>query len=60
MGVEFLGSIPLDPTIGKACDTGMQIDSAAGNDTIAFIATVVRKAAQASESTQSMWWLGCP
>ena len=51
MEVDFLGSIPLDPTIGKACDTGMQIESAVTNDTIAFIATVVRKAAQANENS---------
>ena len=53
MGVEFLGSIPLDPTIGRACDTGIPIDCPGTNDTIGFISTVLKKASLNSRSTEN-------
>ena len=53
MKVDFLGSIPLDPTIGKACDNGIPIDSPITNATIGFISSVLKKASQNLNSPEN-------
>jgi Mrp family chromosome partitioning ATPase len=51
MDVPFLGSLPLDPQIGRACDFGEAFDSPQSTSTISVICSKLKKSKQAKFSS---------
>jgi hypothetical protein len=52
MGVPFLGSIPLDPQIGEACDSGQAfVRRYAASPTAALMRTIIQPIAALTQSS---------